>query len=965
MPSNNTNGKGNKGHSIKFSGQGDMSGTVREDGAVEATGQLTAVDSDPLATFTWSVVNGGDGTYGTLTIDATGKWTYVLDNSDASVQALAANEKASDTFTVVVTDNHGVSATKTVTMKISGSEDAPVITSDVAAASGAISELAGTTGSVATDSANGTITFGDVDLRDTHAVSQAAPIFSLSNRALTAAEIDALTAASHLELILADSTGTGNGSVSWTYSVTDGALDFLAQGEMLTVSYGVSVADNRGATALQNVTVSIAGSNEGAANSAPVAHDIAGTANEDDPPDELSYTANFTDADPDDTHTVTFDTTGTLGSVNVIDPGGGTFVYEATGPSGVLNQLAEGATIVDNFTYTVTDNHGAQSTATVSITVTGVNDEPVAYGEALGEAATDEDTPLQISSATLLANDTDVDAGDVLHIGSVSATSALGAAVSIDSNGTITYDATAASALQALGLGDAATDSFDYTVFDDHGSSSTATVTFSVGGVNDAPAIDNVLANAAYSAGAAGTVLGSGLSVSDVDSANLTLATVAISAGFAAGDVLAVDTAGTGIAASYNAATGVLTLTGSDTKANYQQVLNSVAFSSTSSDPTNSGSNPTRTIDWQASDGPAAGGPLFGAPIALPPGGYSGLIAVADVNADGMLDLAFASPVDNVAVLLGNGDGTFANPTTFDVGTNPTAVAIADVDGDSNPDLVVTNAYSNNVSVLLGSGDGTFGAATNFAVGALPRAVAVADLNGDGKADIATANHQDGNVSVLLGNGDGTFGAPTNYASGNITRAIAIADLNGDGSPDLAAVNEANTVSVFLGNGDGTFGAATSLAVGNHPTSVAIGDLDGDGDLDLAATNYYDSNVSVLLGNGNGTFAAANNFAAVSTASFVAMADLDDDGALDLAVTGLYSSSVAVLFGNGDGTFDTATSFATGAFPETLAIADFNGDGGLDLAMNGSVLLHASPGGAMSAVEHTTITIDDPLSMNL
>ena len=88
------------------------------------------------------------------------------------------------------------------------------------------------------------------------------------------------------------------------------------------------------------------------------------------------------------------------------------------------------------------------------------------------------------------------------------------------------------------------------------------------------------------------------------------------------------------------------------------------------------------------------------------------------------------------------------------------AVAVADLNGDGKLDLAVANNGSNNVSVLLGNGNGTFAAAQNFITGTEPRSVAVADLNGDGKPDLAVASYGDGTVSVLLGNGNGTFRPP-------------------------------------------------------------------------------------------------------------------------------------------------------------------------------------------------------------
>src|SRR5262245_5587757 len=96
----------------------------------------------------------------------------------------------------------------------------------------------------------------------------------------------------------------------------------------------------------------------------------------------------------------------------------------------------------------------------------------------------------------------------------------------------------------------------------------------------------------------------------------------------------------------------------------------------------------------------------------------------------------------------------FLAPLAFDAGLSPQSVAVADVNGDGVLDLAVANEGSATVSVLLGNGDGTFAAARNFAAGSFPRSVAVGDVNGDGVLDLAVANYiVNGTVSVLLGNG--------------------------------------------------------------------------------------------------------------------------------------------------------------------------------------------------------------------
>ncbi|MBW2696044.1 MAG: VCBS repeat-containing protein [Deltaproteobacteria bacterium] len=135
----------------------------------------------------------------------------------------------------------------------------------------------------------------------------------------------------------------------------------------------------------------------------------------------------------------------------------------------------------------------------------------------------------------------------------------------------------------------------------------------------------------------------------------------------------------------------------------------------------------------------------------------------------------------------------------FPAGDGPQSVAVADLDGDTVPDLVTSNLHTDDVSVLLGNGDGTFQAAASFAPGNRPLSVAVADLDGDTVPDLVTSNYSSDEVSVLLGNGDGTFQAAVSFAAGSHPSSVAVADLDGDTVPDLVTANGgSDDVTVFL-----------------------------------------------------------------------------------------------------------------------------------------------------------------------
>jgi FG-GAP-like repeat/Dockerin type I domain len=321
-------------------------------------------------------------------------------------------------------------------------------------------------------------------------------------------------------------------------------------------------------------------------------------------------------------------------------------------------------------------------------------------------------------------------------------------------------------------------------------------------------------------------------------------------------------------------------------------------------------------------------------------------IAIADFNGDGRPDVAVSSAfTDNVSVLLNKGNGTFHDVATFGVGTQPYAIAIGDFNHDGKLDLATADSAtsaadpgSNKVSVLLGNGNGTFQAAVNYPVGTLPSSVAAADLNGDGNLDLAVVNHQDGNISILLGNGNGTFQAAVNYAAGTNAISLVVADFNGDGKLDLAVgslgAGNTNQVSVLLGNGDGTFQAPLNSTVpGGGIDGLAVGDFNGDGKPDLASANYNSSNVVIMLGNGDGTFRPAPNAVSALGPVSVAAGDINGDGKADLIIGNYFTSQIAVQLGNGDGTFQPPNYYKIGNNPAGIVIADLNGDSKPDLAV--------------------------------
>jgi hypothetical protein len=209
-----------------------------------------------------------------------------------------------------------------------------------------------------------------------------------------------------------------------------------------------------------------------------------------------------------------------------------------------------------------------------------------------------------------------------------------------------------------------------------------------------------------------------------------------------------------------------------------------------------------------------------------------------------------------VATLLGDGSGAFSPKTTMAFGNPMDRVACGDLNGDGIPDMVATELKRrdfepNRVFLALGHGDGTFEPPAEIAALRYAHAVAIADLDGNGIPDLVVGRSDPcatggGDITLLLGRGGGTFDVTDSIPTPG-TFDLAIGDLNGDGKADIASANISNTVSVLLGNGDGTFQPRITFGAGNRPTGVVIADVDNDGRMDLVVSNGNSHSLSVLL----------------------------------------------------------------------------------------------------------------------
>ncbi len=411
-----------------------ITGAVKEDvavvsGHIESNGTVTFQDVDltdghhASAVFLFSSSNlpgfVPGGHLGTFTLDPVSEnltdtdnhgsvgWHFTLDDNDPTLQSLAEGQTISQVYTITIVDDHGAAVQHSVTITITGTNDAPVLTADTSVHQvGEVPNKTGEPDSVV-DVATGTLAFTDVDLSDTHTASAAlhpgasSVVWSGGDyndipQATRDALNDAVTAS-----VSENNTDTNNqGSVGWEFKLPDHLFDFLAHGETLTLIYDVTVTDNNGLSSTKQVTVQIGAANDQPVisvidNDAAVKEDVGAVGN------ILKDTGSvtFTDADLTDTHTahVAYNNDATGAAVSpalaaalataltvpssALAAGDHDFNWNFALDNSLVQYLAEGETITATYTITVEDNSGGtnntSSAKTVTVTITGTNDAPV------------------------------------------------------------------------------------------------------------------------------------------------------------------------------------------------------------------------------------------------------------------------------------------------------------------------------------------------------------------------------------------------------------------------------------------------------------------------------------------------------------------------------------------------------------------------------------------------------------
>jgi hypothetical protein len=350
----------------------------------------------------------------------------------------------------------------------------------------------------------------------------------------------------------------------------------------------------------------------------------------------------------------------------------------------------------------------------------------------------------------------------------------------------------------------------------------------------------------------------------------------------------------------------------------------------------------------------AAGAPAFleGPTVRL--AGSPGAIAMADLDADGRLDVVVAAD-GIVSVLLNAGAGALAPPLDFPITAGSTSIAIGDVDGDDRPDIAVGGEGGGSVELLVNTGGARFRNVALCLCGGLSPSVALGDLDGDGSTDVVVANRlgedgrSSGDLVVLLNDQTApSKNDPAHYAAGGEPRSVTIRDVDGDDRPDVVVAGVCG-VSVLLNAGDGRL--AHAVRYESVTGAVVLGDLDGDGDMDIVDTGPGGWSADVLLNDGDGVFGAPSGHPAASPAQ-TAIGDVNGDGSADLVIAQEAGDfGFGVMLNDGGARFGSLFEYARhsdrGAGYRAVTLGDVDGDAKVDVVVAGgaavTVYLNRTP----------------------
>jgi VCBS repeat-containing protein len=508
--------------------------TTKVTGTHSTTPDLSKLpDSNALKSYLKIVADGVDTNLGvsrTLLSDA-GQITAKFSAPDKVFDFLAEGEQVQIVYTIAVTDAHGASDTQTVTITVTGTNDVPVIAAGDVAQVTTIHEIPDQTGVPTVDaSPGGSIHFSDVDLTDrpTASISSQTAVYTSADGQTTLTLTPDQLAAIKAGFSITPGNNNNNGVIDWAYGINDDQLDFLSQGEVISLVTTIEVADGHGGVATSTVTVNI----HKGANDKPVVSPVSDVPLVEQSDQSLLHqtiVAQFSDADLTETgHTASVEkvvvtgvtppgasygalTSGAL--FNLLSPGTvtklsgksvGTAEFNFNAKSNVFDYLAVGEVVTLIYTIAVTDAANASDTQTIKITVTGTNDAPVIGTADLNGQVTEQGIPAGALTDCGTIAFSDVDLSDTHHIDPIITASNgtlgfLTAEVRTDTTGgtggeIVWHYSVKSGQVEYLAAGETKIETFTVTLDDGHGGTVSQTIEVTITGTNDAPVLGTIAA---------------------------------------------------------------------------------------------------------------------------------------------------------------------------------------------------------------------------------------------------------------------------------------------------------------------------------------------------------------------------------------------------------------------------------------------------------------------------------------
>lgn len=335
------------------------------------------------------------------------------------------------------------------------------------------------------------------------------------------------------------------------------------------------------------------------------------------------------------------------------------------------------------------------------------------------------------------------------------------------------------------------------------------------------------------------------------------------------------------------------------------------------------------------------GNGLFGLAQSLVVAGVPSFVATGDLDGDGDQDfVVIRSQAAVLSTYLNDGSANFALFAEDAIGPGPQELVLVDVDSDGKLDAVTTSIASRSITYLHGRGDGRFSAVAGWdmPLGARPLGIAVADLDGDGNADVVATDQGGDQIGVFYGRGQNQFEPMVQHTVGSSPVAVIVGDITHDGLPDIVVSNLDSLSVTVLRRIDRRAYRSEAYVTDGAPSLMAIGDLTGDGVADLVVSVFSRASVSLYPGRSNGSLddELQLGVSGQPLRPLIVNVDPSQGAAADLLVSPVLGDRLSLVFG-GNGLPHGALNYTAGVpVAEAVATADFDGDGIAELAAGGT-----------------------------